>query len=168
MARTDWTALVTDPAQEYLARSELERLGMHPYLPQVRRRWTAPHGRTKHLRNFPLFPRYIFIPLNDVDPSMFALCRGVRKYKPVVSDQSGRPWRVYNSHIQLIRTAEQLRHFDDTFQKGDKVQINNGLFEGIEAFLENSSNNMVELFAPLLGGARVKLPTHDISHAPAN
>jgi hypothetical protein len=44
MARTDWTALVTEPAAEYVARTELERFDLRPYLPQVRKRWLAPHG----------------------------------------------------------------------------------------------------------------------------
>ena len=38
MARTDWVALLTDPAAEYSAATELERLGLNPYLPQIRKR----------------------------------------------------------------------------------------------------------------------------------
>ena len=42
MARTDWVALLTDPAAEYSAATELERLGLNPYLPQIRKRWQPP------------------------------------------------------------------------------------------------------------------------------
>jgi len=33
MARTDRTPLVTEPAAEYVARTELERFDLRPYLP---------------------------------------------------------------------------------------------------------------------------------------
>lgn len=165
MARDDWTALVTEPAQEYLAHSELQRLGLHPYLPQIRRRWTAPHGKSKHMRCFPLFPRYILLPIQDIQPQVLFLCRGLKKIKPVLSDQDGRPWRAPNIAIKSIRTAEQSGEFDVTLQKGDKIQINEGILEGIQALLEKTSNNTVELFAPLLGGARVKMASSTISKA---
>ena len=56
MARTDWAALVTEPAAEYTASAELVRFGLQPYLPQVRRRHRA-QGLAL-VRLYPLFPRY--------------------------------------------------------------------------------------------------------------
>jgi hypothetical protein len=44
MARHDWVAAVTEPGAEYVATTELMRLGLHPYLPQSARRWRPAHS----------------------------------------------------------------------------------------------------------------------------
>lgn len=156
MARNDWTAIVTDPAQEYLAQSELTRFGFAPYLPQIRKRWLAPGGGRLLMRCYPLFPRYILLPLNDVRSGNIYACHGLRKYRPVLSDAEGRPYRIPERTILALKDAETSGYFDDVLAKGDKMRITSGVLANIPAFLEKSSHNSVELLTPLLGGARIK------------
>jgi len=107
MARTDGTALVTDPAAEYTARTELERLDLNPYLPQIRKCWQPTHGNTAHMRRYPLFPRYLLLPIRDADSPAIRVCRGLRKIKPVLADGEGRPWRC---PAVMIDAAGQRKH----------------------------------------------------------
>jgi hypothetical protein len=94
MARDDWVALVTDPAAEYVVRTELERFGLRPYLPQLRKRWTGSHTGIALMRRYPLFPRYILLPIRDSSGSAVRVCRGLRRIKPILSDAEGRVWRA--------------------------------------------------------------------------
>ncbi len=155
MARDDWTALVTDPTAEYTAFTELTRFGLHPYLPQIRRRWLAPQTKKLLIRQYPLFPRYLLLPFRDIDPTAIRTARGLRRIKPVLSDTDGRPWRTPNYVINAIREAETRGSFDEILFKGDKIAFNSGILQGIQAFIEKSSENSVQLLAPLFGGVKL-------------
>ena len=99
MARHDWTAIVTDPAQEYLAQSELARFGLQSYLPQIKKRWVATHNGRLLMRRYPLFPRYILLPLTEIRTASIYACRGLRNYHPVLADaESKRPGEAANVH----------------------------------------------------------------------
>lgn len=165
MARTDWTAIVTGPAQEYLAHSELLRFGLNPYLPQIKKRWITPHTSKLMVRQYPIFPRYLFLPLAEVKAQVFEACAGLRKPNPTLTYRDGRIWRAPAAVIDGLRQAEASGYFDDVLVKGDKIRINSGVLAGIPAFLENSTHNSVELLTPLLGGAKVKLAANRVSRA---
>jgi transcription antitermination factor NusG len=135
MARNDWVALVTDPAAEYVARTELERFGLRPYLPQLRKRWTTPHTNTSLMRRYPLFPRYILLPVRDSTTSAVRVCRGLRKLKPILCDAEGRPWRASDRVIAAVREAEERGEFDEVLSQGDKVQLAKGVLAGVKAVL---------------------------------
>jgi hypothetical protein len=54
-------AVVTLATQEYVAATELNRVGLSPYLAQRKARWT-PRGATRPMvRSIPIFPRYVFL-----------------------------------------------------------------------------------------------------------
>src|SRR5262245_53178431 len=59
------------------------RLGMRAYLPQGRRRWHPAYSLRAVPRRYPLFPRYVLLPLGDAKPSLLRLVRGLRKLKPI-------------------------------------------------------------------------------------
>lgn len=164
MARSDWVALVTEPAAEYTAATELTRLGLHPYLPQAARRWSPPDA-VAIMRRYPIFPRYLLLPVADLDHRRLRLARGLRRARPILADGNGRPWRVGDAIIGAIRAAEEAGDFDDILVRGDKVRINDGILANIAAFLEESHGNTLHLLTPLLGGATVRIARTRVSRA---
>ena len=126
MARNDWTALVTDPAQEYFAQSELLRFGFQPYLPQIRKRWLTPRSPKLIMRCYPLFPRYILLSLNDARSGNIHACQGLRKHRPILADAEGHPYRIPEQVILALKDAETSGYFDDVLAKGDKMRITSG------------------------------------------
>jgi hypothetical protein len=157
MARSDWVALVTEPAAEYLACTELERFGLRPYLPQVRRRCVLPHTHIYRSRRYPLFPRYLLLPIADVDPSTIRVARGLRKMRPMLAAENGTMWRAPDRVVQEIQQAESRGEFDEILVEGATVRLNGTPLAGVAAILERSHAHTVELFAPLLGGARIRV-----------
>ena len=164
MARNDWVALVTDPAAEYVARTELERFGLRPYLPQLRKRWVAPHGSTSLMRRYPLFPRYILLPVRDSTCSAVRMCRGLRKLKPILCDAEGRPWRASDRVIAAVREAEERGDFDEILTQGNRVQLAKGVLAGVAAVLTSTATNgRVEVLMPLFGGVRATAPQASVA-----
>jgi hypothetical protein len=151
MARSDWTALCTEPAAEYRALTELERLGLAPYMPQLKRRQLVD-GRYV-LRRFPLFPRYLLIRIDHARHPSIRLARGINKTQPTLSDPEGRLWRAPERVIDAIRTAEQRGDFDEILHKQDPTTLNYGVLATIRATL---SDDGAELLTPLFGGVRIR------------
>jgi len=161
MARTDWTALQTAPAAEYLVVSELERFGLDPYLPQFCRRHRPSHSHPFVSRRYPLFPRYLFIPLNQASTAQIAnrMVRGLDRLRPVLAHPDGRPWRAPSQVIDVLRQAETAGQFDENLRSGDSVIVTTGPCAGIRAVLASTliatvGADTVELFTPLFGGTR--------------
>src|SRR5262245_6160598 len=109
MARSDWAAFMTEPAAEYPARTELERFGLDPYLPQHRKRYRTPTGKWC-LRQYPLFPRYLLLPFNQIRAPQSHACR-VRLR--LLQNESGTVWRAPHDTVQDIIHAEHNGRFDD-------------------------------------------------------
>ena len=105
MARSDWAALLTDPAAEYLAHIELCRFGLQPYLPQFKKRHHTRAGQYV-MRSCPLFPRYLLIPINDAHNPHVRLARGICRHKCLLADELGRPWRAPSKIIEGVKAAE--------------------------------------------------------------
>ena len=163
MARTDWIALTTDPAAEYLALSELCRFGLEPYLPQARRRYQPVAGKLC-IRFYPLFPRYLLLPVRQLDRSVLRMCRGVKKLMPVLCDREGNVWRAPDSAVRVIREAEVRGEFSENFQKGVKVRLNSPILQEIHAVIEKNDEKLLTLFSPLFGGARMKVSRQDVQN----
>ena len=116
---TDWVALVTEPAAEYLAATELQRFGLAPFLPQMRRRWRSPHGKAV-LRRFPLFPRYLLLRIDETAHPALRIARGLRKARPILADDLGRPWRCPHAVIDAIMLAERRGEFDEIIARATR------------------------------------------------
>jgi hypothetical protein len=166
MARSDWAALLTEPAAEYIALTELRRFGIEPYLPQLRRRH---HVRPGHYvnRQYPLFPRYLFIRINDTTAPAIHMARGISRFRPILADDDGRPWRTQHRIIEAIRLAEANGNFDQIMHKGDCVTLAYGVLSTIRSTLagDPALTAKVELLMPLFGGARAKVSTANIVQA---
>ena len=154
MARSDWAALITEPASEYIAHTELCRFGLRPYLPQIKKRH---HTRTGQyvMRNFPIFPRYLFIPITDARHASIRLARGICKYRTLLADDEGRPWRAPEKAIDAVRLAERTGLFDEILRKGDSVALASGVLSAVKSVCSSDITvGMIELFTPLFGGSR--------------
>src|SRR6187399_1632111 len=132
MARSDWAALITEPASEYVAHTELCRFGLAPYLPQIKKRDHTRAGAYV-MRNFPIFPRYLFIPITDAHHASIRLARGICRYRPLLADDEGRPWRAPEKTIDAVRLAERTGRFDEILHKGDQVTLACGVLSAIKS-----------------------------------
>jgi hypothetical protein len=163
MARSDYAALLTEPAAEYVACSELQRFGLDPYLPQIRRRHRTPAGKFL-LRRFPLFPRYLLIPINSAHDPVVRMTRGICRHRPLLADEDGRPWRAPNHIIDAVRMAERVGFFDEILHKGDQVTFACGVLANVRAVMTaDATPEALDLLVPLLGGARVKVSPERVS-----
>jgi hypothetical protein len=166
MARDDWVALVAERSAEYLAAQELERFGLCPYLPQLRRRWVHPHIRVPVMRRYPLFPGYLLLPIKAVDAPVVRVCRGLRRVKPILCDAEGRLWRAPGRVIEAVREAEARGTFDEVLQAGDPVKLTGAVLAGVSAVLAGSpAARRVTVLLGLLGGVKASVPQADIARA---
>jgi hypothetical protein len=166
MVRNDWVAVVTDPNAEYVAWVELGRFGLRPYLPQGRRRWRTPHHSTL-LRRFPLFPRYLLLPCREARHAAIRICRGVRKFKPILGDAEGRVWRAPDAVIAAVRESEDRGDFDEILAKGDQVRFTQGVLAVVTGTLISTAGSgcRAGILAPLLGGVGVSVPQGHVVRA---
>ena len=169
MARSDWAALLTEPASEYTALTELRRFGIEPYMPQLRRRHRTRPGQYV-TRQYPLFPRYLFLHINDATAPAVHMARGICRFRPILADDDGRPWRAPCYVVDAIRLAEDKGDFDQILHKGDSVTLAYGVLSTIRSTLSSdfshvNSHNIVELLTPLFGGARARVQTANIVRA---
>src|SRR5262245_34803572 len=155
MARSDWAAFLTEPAAEYLARTELERFGLSPYLPQLRRRFVNNGAVCSRL--YPLFPRYFLLPHKDLThPGI----RSARVRMTLLASPSGTPWRAADAEIRRLIEAEHNGAFDEGFAPGQDVMVGR-----ITAVISRTlSAQTLELFTPLLGGARAVVKVEKVRH----
>ena len=157
MAHNDWVALVTEPAKEYLAQSELLRFGVNPYLPQCKRRWRQGPGLPFVERKYPLFPRYILLPFYDLDRRKVGSCQGICRARSILANADGTLWRAPNRVIEQIKTAEQAGNFDETLKIGDEVVLDVPVLLNIPHIIEKLDARTAHIVTPLLGGARLRV-----------
>jgi len=165
MARSDWAALLTEPAAEYAACTELERFGLKPYLPQLRKRHHSRTGKFV-MRHYPLFPRYLLVHIKDAHHPVVRMAQGINRFKPLLADDDGRPWRAPGPVIEALQLAEQRGDFDEILHKGDNVTLKYGVLATVRSILTTDSNStMVNILTPLFGGARLRIATTKIARA---
>jgi hypothetical protein len=101
MARTDWVALITEPASEYHVRIQLERFDLHPYIPQCRQRWRLPGGGDL-LKLRPLLPRIVLLPCPEANsPALHNIA-----HLQIL------PLRIPGAIVSAILLREAQREFD--------------------------------------------------------
>ena len=130
----NWYAIHTQPHQETLSESSLQRLGIEIFFPRLQQRKII--RRVARTITAPLFPGYLFARFNmDTNFRAVNYARGVRRivsFGPV-------PAMVDESIIESIKS--RLKE-DGTalqgpiFRPGQTVRIQGGAFEGLEAVFE--------------------------------
>ena len=132
-AQRHWYLVQSKPNQEELAQENLDRQGYHTYLPRtpVRRK---KGGRVTRVIA-PMFPRYLFIALNQTDDN-WAPIRSTIGVSTLV--RFGMlPARVPTQLVDNLKKKENSEGYHPTqkkeFDEGEVVRIAEGPFEGYEA-----------------------------------
>jgi len=153
-----WYLIFSRPGQETVARQQLERQGYTTYLPMVlnaRRR----NGRRRYVRE-PLFPRYLFIRLDQVTDN-WAPIRSTIGVSTLVRFGM-EPAPVSDSLIAAIRARENsdgLHEIRSELSEGSTVRVLDGPMMGLEGiFLSRSGEQRAMVLLELMGKlARVQL-----------
>jgi hypothetical protein len=156
MPRDSFACCTTLPSREYEAKLDCERLGLHPYLPQLRKSW-LPRGAIKPmLRASPLFPRYFFLPLSEARARQLHHVRGLCGHQFLLASAEGRIWEAPGSVIRELVLAEQDGRFDEVSPiPGDRVKLKGGgALSAMELLVSCLDTTTAQLFSPILGGAR--------------
>ena len=154
-----WYLIYTKPRQERIAVDNLERQGFHTYLPLLRQRRRRAGRYTDTVE--PLFPRYLFIHLDDQTDN-WAPIRSTLGVTGLVRF-GGMPARVPDDLVDSVRDhADEKGVFElppREFKPGDKVRIREGAMAGYEAvFSAPTSKERVILLLEIAGKtAQVKL-----------
>lgn len=156
-----WLLVATKPRSEYVARQHLERQDFGVCLPQITLR-KRKQGSWQQVTE-PMFPGYLFVGF-QIDVQSIAPIGSTRGCSHVVR---------FGSEVRpLPRTlVEQFMSFHDTpFESatdltvGQKVLIQAGAFEGLEAVFEKSKGaDRAQLLITMLGQPRsVEVPSDSI------
>lgn len=152
-----WYALETRPAAEYVAETEIRRVGVEVYLPQFRREYRHHRSKKWIARSFPLFTGYLFIRADGLDWGALATCRGIER-DGVLRDMAGKPLAIDGEEVDAIRAREAAGEFDDLrarsagFKSGERVVITGGALVGREALVARvKSGRNVSLLLEMFG-----------------
>lgn len=161
-----WYAVHTHPREEQKALINLQRQGYSVYLPlytKIRR-----HARRIERIASPLFPRYLFVLVDEMHQSWSAI-RSTFGVSQVVCN-GGTPIMVADSIIEAIRARENekgLIALNDVrgFAEGERVRIVDGPLVDHHALFERVTDiDRVVILLELLGRKiRTKLPFEAIA-----
>jgi transcriptional antiterminator RfaH len=159
-----WHLVYTKPKQEECALKNLEQQGYTSYLPMIP--FEKLCNGTLNIAYKPLFPRYIFIHLNENNQtkglSPINSTRGVSK---LVSFGMG-PAKINNALITSImqQEAQAQAHPNRIFNQGDHVQVINGSLKGIEGIyhMTNSQSRIMVLIELLSKTVSIHIPPSNL------
>lgn len=135
----NWYVVHTQPHQETLSESSLQRLGIETLFPRLKQRKII--RRVARTITAPLFPGYLFARFNlDTNYRAVNYARGVKR---IVTFGSV-PATLDDSIIESIKARLQedgtaLR--GPAFAPGQTVRIQGGAFKGLEAVFERELND---------------------------
>ena len=145
-----WYLIYSKPRQEETAFYNLSQQGYTVYFPQIRHQGTGRKSGTIE----PMFPRYLFICLNEKTDnwSYIRSTIGVARLVQFGSQLARAP----DSLIAALRGMENeqgIREFyEPAFQPGDHVRIADGALKGYEAvFQAETGNERVHLLLDAAG-----------------
>ena len=150
-----WHLLMTKPREDERAESHLLNQDYELFRPMIRQ-YKIQAGKQVAVTE-PLFPRYLFIRLDDVlgNWSKIRSTRGVAKMVRFTD----MPAKVPDSLIEALRSQCIEENIIDTtedrpfvFEKGDEIEITEGSFRGLKAIIkEQVAEDRVLLLMTLLG-----------------
>ena len=172
MPRDAWAAVMTMGGKEYDAEQDCRRLGLHPYLPQMRKMWT-PRVLTSGLstkpclRSSPLFPKYFFVPLCEARARQLHYCRGLMGRQFLLASKEGRIWECPGPVIAELEFAEKEGRFDETPPElGERVRMKGkGALSTMELLVSCLDDRTAQILTPLFGGVTAKVKVADLVRA---
>jgi len=127
-----WYAIQHKPAQGDRALENLQNQGARCFYPKVTVERIRTGKRTTRLE--PLFPGYLFINIDPSDP-LWGKLRSTRGVLRVVGF-GGKPVPVPDEVIEYIYDGLTAVEQQGGLKKGEKVQINEGPFRGVEGIFQ--------------------------------
>lgn len=157
-----WYLIHTKPAGEWLAQANLERQGYEVYLPRLVE--SVRRGARRFERIMALFPRYLFLRLNEGQQSLAPVRSSVGVFNVVKF--GARYAIVANELINELRsradpvTGLHRMASEPQLAPGTLVSLTVGPFDGLEGiFLRRAGADRVVVLLKLLGQeAAVRLP----------
>ena len=160
-----WYAVSTKPHQERQAESNLQRLGVETFCPQLEQRKVIRRVSQTVIR--PLFPGYLFARLNiEEHYRAVTYARGVRRIVAFGST----PARVDEELIQGMKARLCNGYLSLTprlLAPGQVVKIQDGPLSGLEAVFEREMpdhQRVVLLLRTLAYQARVVVPFEQVAN----
>jgi len=163
-----WYAVYTHVQKEWIARDHLERQGFVSYLPVYRK--VIRHARSVREVERPLFPRYLFV----------SAALAGRTHHPIRSTigvnglvcHGDAPIPVPEDVIATLKSKEDSKGAVAlgsamAFNKGDRVRITSGQFDGIEALFTEmkDADRVVLLLSMMRSSWRVVVKTAEVERA---
>jgi len=156
-----WYLVYTRPRQEKTAQLNLERQDYRVYLPQI---WNKPKNKPR--KAIPMFPRYIFIHLDQSTDNWGP----IRSTLGVISlvRFGMEPTAVPDSLIQAMQERAEsdgiVEYIGQDFSKGQPIRVKQGVFQGAEGiFLAKTGKERVAVLLQILGQpARTVLTDNEI------
>lgn len=144
----NWYALYTKPRKEQKVAQQLEQLGFTIYLPLKTeiRQWS---DRKKKVVS-PLFSSYVFIQIEQTKRETVFIIDGILNYVFWL----GKPAVIRDDEMEMMR--REIEHpnsevFIETLERGQEIQLQEGVFKGQLAMVEHVSSQKTHLFLPSLG-----------------
>ena len=165
--RDSWAACMTLATREYDAELDCRRLGLHPFLPQMRKSW-LPRGAVKPmLRSQPLFPRYFFLPLCEARARQLHHVRGLCGHQYLLASATGTIWEAPGPVIhELVQACGDGRFDEVAPELGDKVRLRSpGVLSAMDLVVASLDEKTAQLFSPLFGGVRATAQTANLARA---
>lgn len=159
MQSLTWFAAYSSVGRERRAVAGLLDAGMEAYCPMATR-WIM-HARKRERVQRPLFPRYLFVGLQD--PDMWGAAKRVDGIEQLIRAAGTSPAVVPAAIVERLRAAEALGQFDDTvkhqtiapFKVGQPVRVIAGPLSGFVAkVVAADPKGRVRLLLTMLGGER--------------
>jgi transcriptional antiterminator RfaH len=144
----NWYALYTKPRKEQKVAQQLEQLGFKVYLPLKTevRQWS---DRKKKVV-VPLFSSYVFIQIEESKRADVFIIDGILNYVFWLN----KPALIRDEEMELMRNTIDQPHnevFVTALQPGEMVELQQGVFKGQKALIDQVSNTKVQLYLPSIG-----------------
>ena len=156
-----WYLLHCKPREDARALEHLERQGYNCYLPTLVLEQLR-HGR-KVERRESLFPRYLFIRLDEINSNWYPI-RSTRGVSQIVRFNA-QPVPVKDEIVELIRARLAQKPARVPYlQPGERVRITEGAFSDVEAiFVSSDGDERVVLLMNILHREqRVRFPVGSV------
>lgn len=141
----DWYVIYVKPRNEKKVASLLSKLGVTVYCPLVTEihQWS---DRKKKVQ-VPLLKSYVFVQLEANERDIVFQVPGVVRYLFWL----GKPAIVRDNEIKLMQnwlTNDNIKSQVERLQPGDRIKIEQGLFEGKNGIVKQINKNRIQLLLP--------------------
>jgi len=162
-----WYAVHCKPRQDERAAIELVNQGFEVFFPRVRVRRRVRQRYTTVIES--LFPRYLFVKLDDSGEEDWSPIRSTRGVTGLVR-MGGQTPTVPDAVVEALLSRVDADNCvdlnpEDGFRPDDRVMITEGPLAGFEAIFK--ARNSQERVVVLLNLLQVTLPIHAIARADA-